>query len=132
MHQLLIRVGRAFLLRCPHCGSRRVIQRWIYIRDACPRCGLRMDRGESGYWTGPMAMNLITAELIFVVGLFATLVLTMPNPPWDALLWGSITAMVLGPIITYPFSRLVWLAVDLIIRPPEPGDFQPARTPPQG
>ena len=132
MRRLLTRLGRAFLLRCPHCGSRRVTRRWIQIRDACPRCGLRMDRGERGYWTGAMALNLIAAEMIFAAGLVATLALTLPDPPWDELLWGSITAMVLCPIATYPFSRLVWLTVDLTFRPLEPRDFQPAAAGPQG
>jgi uncharacterized protein (DUF983 family) len=132
MRRLLIRLGRACLLRCPHCGAGRVTRRWIQVRDACPRCGLRMDRGERGYWTGAMALNLITAEGIFAVGLLITLARTMPDPPWDALLWGSVAAMVLCPVVTYPFSRLVWLAADLTIRPLEPRDFQPVSASPQG
>jgi hypothetical protein len=30
--------------------------------------------------------------------------------------------MVLLPILFFPFSRLLWLAVDLAFRPTEPGD----------
>jgi hypothetical protein len=33
--------------------------------------------------------------------------------------------MVLMPIAFYPFSKALWLAIDLIVRPPQPDDFAP-------
>jgi Protein of unknown function (DUF983) len=95
------------------------------VRPACRRCRLRLDRGEPDYWIGAMLFNLIAAETLFAAGLVVTLVLTWPEPPWDALYWGSILGMIILPIVTYPITKLVWLAFDLVFRPPHAGDFAP-------
>lgn len=119
----LVAAWRAFRLRCPLCGARGVTRRWVTVRPACPRCRLRLDRGEPDYWIGAMLFNLIAAETLFAGGLVVTLVLTWPDPPWDTLYWGSILGMIVLPIVTYPITKLVWLAFDLVFRPPHPGDF---------
>jgi hypothetical protein len=40
-------------------------------------------------------------------------VVTWPNPPWDAIWVISVVMMILTPIIFYPFSKTIWLAIDL-------------------
>jgi len=119
----LISAWRALRLRCPRCGVGKVTVRWLGLRPACPNCGLRLDRGESDYWLGAMLFNLIAAEALFAVGLVTVLVLTWPHPPWDALQWGSIVAMIGAPLILFPFTKLLWLAFDLVFRPPTAKDF---------
>jgi uncharacterized protein (DUF983 family) len=119
----LLAAWRALGLRCPYCGARGVTRRWVTVRPVCPRCGLRLDRGEADYWIGALLFNLIAAETLFAAGLGLTLVLTWPRPPWDALYWGSIVGMIVLPIVTYPITKLVWLAFDLVFRPPHAGDF---------
>jgi uncharacterized protein (DUF983 family) len=114
------------LLRCPNCGTGGVTRRWVEVRPTCPRCHLRLDRGEVDYWLGAMMFNLIGAELLFAGGVLAVLLLTWPDPPWDALLWGGIPVLVVFPIATYPLSKLLWLTVDLQFRPLRPEDFAPA------
>jgi len=119
----LISVWRALRLRCPRCGAGKVTVRWLGLRPACPSCGLRLDRGESDYWLGAMLFNLIAAETLFAAGLVTILVLTWPDPPWDALQWGSIVAMIVAPLILFPFTKLLWLTFDLVFRPPTAKDF---------
>ena len=119
----LLSVWRALRRRCPRCGAGKVTQRWLFLRPACPNCGLRLDRGEVDYWLGAMLFNLIAAETLFAAGLVTVLVLTWPDPPWTALQWGSIIAMIVAPLILLPFSKLLWLAFDLVFRPPTPADF---------
>jgi uncharacterized protein (DUF983 family) len=121
----VIAAGRALGLRCPLCGARGVTRRWVMVRPACARCRLRLDRGEPDYWIGAMLFNLIAAETLFAAGLVVSLVLTWPEPPWDELYWGSILGMIVLPIVTYPITKLVWLAFDLVFRPPHGGDFAP-------
>ena len=36
--------------------------------------------------------------------------------------------MILAPVILYPFSKLVWLAFDLMLRPVVPSDLEATGT----
>ena len=115
--------ARGLTLRCPNCGARGMLASWFKLAPACPRCRLRPDRGESDYFLGGMVFNIALAEGVFVLGLVVTLMVTWPRVPWSLLQYGAPAAMVLAPIILYPFSRLVWLAFDLALRPATPNDF---------
>jgi uncharacterized protein (DUF983 family) len=117
--------ARALGLRCPHCGGRPVTVRWFGLVPACARCGLRLERGEPDYFLGAIVFNMAFAEGLFAAGLLAVLLATWPEPPWDAIYYGGIAAMVLTPIALYPVSKLCWLAFDLLFRPPRPEDFEP-------
>lgn len=117
--------GRALRLRCPHCGGGPLTVRWFSFVSFCPRCRLRPDRGEHDYFLGAIVFNMAFAEGLFAVGLLVLLIVTWSNPPWNALYYGGIAAMVLAPIVLYPVSKLWWLAFDLLFRPPRPEDFEP-------
>jgi hypothetical protein len=41
-----------------------------------------------------------------------------PSPPWTLLQYGGIALMVLAPFVFYPFSKTLFLAFDLLFRPP--------------
>jgi uncharacterized protein (DUF983 family) len=128
MGRTLLLLARALRLRCPACGGGPIFGGWFQSRPACPRCGLRLER-EEGYFLGAMLVNALVAEGIFVVGFVATLVLTWPNPPWTLLTVGSAAAVVLFPLLLYPFSRTVWLALDLLVHPPERHEYRDTPTP---
>jgi hypothetical protein len=77
----------------------------------CPRCGLHFER-EQGYWTGALAINIIATGGLFAV-LFATLIaITIPDVPVAPLLLVLVPVAVLGPIVYYPFSKTMWVAID--------------------
>ena len=118
-------LARAVLLRCPRCGKASVLRSWFDVRERCPVCGLYFERGEQGYYLGAVLFNLIAAELVFVLGLVAVVLLTWPHPPWNGICWGGIVLMTLLPILFFPFSKTLWLAFDLIFRPSVPGDTEP-------
>jgi hypothetical protein len=67
--------------------------------------------------------NIVAAELVFAAIFFAVLVTTWPRPPWDLLLYGGAALMLIVPFLFYPFSKTLFLAFDLIFRPPSPADF---------
>jgi uncharacterized protein (DUF983 family) len=114
---------RAARRRCPNCGSGGLWQTWLRMRTACPRCGLHLDRGEQGYIVGAQMFNLIVAELLFAGIFVGVLVATLPNAPWNWLQYGAPVLMIIFPIFFYPFSKTLFLAFDLIFRPPTPEDF---------
>ena len=124
----LVRFARALRRRCPNCGAGPVITRWIYTRPACPRCRLRLDRGEPDYFLGAIVFNMAFAEGLFAAALLAVLLWTWPNPPWDALYYGGIAGLIVAPIVFYPYSKLLWLSVDLLFRPLRAEDFEPPRS----
>lgn len=117
------RITWSLLRRCPNCGSGNVFRSYLHQRDNCPACGLRLDRGERDFFIGAYTINLIVAEMLVFFGGLAVLGLSWPDVPWDALMYGLAALMVIAPIALYPFSRQLWLATDLILRPSEPDDF---------
>ena len=120
-HRALRLFGRALLLRCPECGSGGIFRNWLSQVPVCPGCGRRFER-EEGYFLGAMAVNLIVAELIPTAAAVLTLVLTWPNPPWTVLQFALPIAMAVVPLLFFPFSRLVWVALDWSVRPMPPGE----------
>jgi uncharacterized protein (DUF983 family) len=112
----VILFSRAALLRCPACGSGGLFQSWFKLKDRCPGCGLLFGR-DPGYELGSMALNLIFAEGIWAISFVAILVATWPNPPWTFLQWGSVVLMVGLPLLMFPFTRTLALALDVLIRP---------------
>lgn len=116
-------VGRALRLRCPNCGGHPVRASWLKRLPGCPQCGLRLDRGEHDYFIGAYLLNLIVAEVVLAVGLLVVLVTTWPDPPWDALQYGGVALMLALPFVSYPYTELGWLAVDLAFRPLTPEEL---------
>ena len=123
MTQALMMFARALGRRCPHCGDGPVTVRWFGLLPACPRCHLRLERGEHDYFLGAIVFNMAFAEGLFALGLLAVLLWTWPNPPWNALYYGGMAGMIMAPIVLYPYSKLCWLAFDLLFRPPRAEDF---------
>lgn len=117
-------LARATARQCPNCGSGNVFQSYLRQRAACPACSLRLDRGETDFFIGAYTINLIVAELLVFFGGMAVLIRTWPDVPWTGLTWGLAALMVAAPVALYPYSRQLWLACDLIFRPPTPGDFE--------
>ena len=88
------------------------------MRESCPRCHLILDRGEPDYFLGGYVVNFVTAEFTIAFIAFGVVLATWPEVPWTALKWGLIATMIPAPFVTYPFSKTVWLGIDLSLRPP--------------
>jgi hypothetical protein len=67
--------------------------------------------------SGSVMFNLVLAELIFAFVLVAYLLIVWPNPNWDMLEIAAPLGMAFAPFVLFPFSKLVWLAADLALRP---------------
>ena len=115
-------IARALLLRCPRCGRATAMQRWFTVRPSCTACRFRFDRGEPGYFQGAGCLNLVVAELLFAVGLVTAVALTWPVTPWTALTIVGAFVVALMPILFFPWSRTLWIALDLALRPSESHD----------
>lgn len=115
---------RALRLRCPHCGGRPIFVTWIRMLPTCPVCGLNLERGERGYWLGAYFFSLVAVEITFTVWIVGAIIATWPAPPWHAIHLATIALMIVVPVAFFPFSKTLFLAFDLLLRPPTPDDFQ--------
>lgn len=116
---------RAVRLRCPNCSGKPVIVSWFRLRNECPVCGIRLDRGEDeDYFLGGMFFNIMLAEVLFAVALGIVVFVLWPDVPWDGIEYTLALAMVGAPILLYPTSRLLWLALDLLLRPPDATEME--------
>ena len=109
-------VGRALRRRCPRCGGPGIWRSWFAFRSQCPTCHLELDRGESDHFYGAYLLNFVVAELIPAIAFVIALLVTWPSPPWTALTWGAVILAATAPLFTYPFTKTVWLALDLAFR----------------
>ena len=78
----------------------------------CPQCGLHFER-EQGYWAGALAINIVATGGLFTLVFVALLIATIPKVPVAPLLFVLVPIALFGPIVYYPFSKTVWVAVDL-------------------
>jgi uncharacterized protein (DUF983 family) len=114
---------RAMRLRCPHCGGGPIFTSWSRLLPVCPVCGLGLERGEQGYWLGAYFFNLMAVEAVFCVWVVGFLLETWPDPPWDVFQVTTVILMVVFPFAFFPFSKTLFLAFDLLVRPPGDEDF---------
>lgn len=110
-------LGRALRLRCPNCGAGGLFESFGKLKKRCPECGLWLERGEGDYYLGAYVVALIAVETLFAIGFVVVLLVTWPDPPWDAIQYVGAVLLTTGVIACYPFSKTIWLAVDLMFRP---------------
>jgi uncharacterized protein (DUF983 family) len=93
------------------------------LRVKCGSCGLRLQRGEHDTMMGSVFI------LFTLIGLFSYAVLTVAmlvtrTTPWSLLEYG-LPALVLAELfLFFPFSKLLWLAFDLMLRPVTPEEME--------
>ncbi|HYD53966.1 MAG TPA: DUF983 domain-containing protein [Gemmatimonadaceae bacterium] len=103
--------------RCPRCEEGRIWDGWLKLRRTCDRCGFVAHRDEPDYFIGAYLVNLIVAELAVAITCAVVAIATWPDTPWDAVLWIGAAAAVIAPIVFYPLTVTLWLAVDVYFRP---------------
>lgn len=103
-----------FTRRCPRCGQGHLFRRYFTLVADCPRCRLHFER-ESGYFAGALAVNIIVTGAVFAVVFVALVAATAPHIPVLPLLAVLVPIVVVVPIVYYPFSKTVWMAVDRAI-----------------
>ena len=125
MKRVLLRFWRAICRRCPNCGAGPLFTSWYKMVDACPGCGLRLEEREEGYFTGAIVTNYFIAIGWFVVLMVVTMILSQSIPLWGVLQWGSIAIAVASPLVFWPFSKTLWVALDISLHPVRPEDIMP-------
>ena len=112
-------LGRGLLKRCPVCGTGKLFTRWFLMKERCPGCGYRFER-EEGFFLGAYVINLAFAQGMVVLLAVVPLILRLANDPDASIvpfIVGGIVGAVVAPMVFYPWSKTVWTAFDLMLRP---------------
>lgn len=86
------------------------------MAEICPTCGHRFER-DPGYWLGAMIINTAVVIAVFLIGFVGVAWLTWPDVPWTGILIGTIATNALIPVVFYPYSKSLFVALDLAFRP---------------
>lgn len=100
-----------FTRRCARCGSGHLFHGYFHMVPDCPRCDLHFER-EQGYFSGALAINIIATGGLFAIVFVTLLILTVPDVPVVPVLAIVLPIAAFGPIVYYPFSKTMWVAVD--------------------
>ena len=102
---------RGITRRCPRCGAGKLFHHYLQLVPDCPRCGLHFER-EEGYFGGALAVNIGIVMAIFICTFVGIMIATVPDVPVGLSLVVLVPIMALGPVVFYPFSKTIWMAVD--------------------
>jgi uncharacterized protein (DUF983 family) len=120
---------RGLSLACAVCGSRHLFKRFglFDMRQRCPLCGINFERME-GHFLGAVALNTVVSAGAVLSTICLTIVIAGTDVSSKLLLLTALPMATILPVLFDPFSRTLWTAIDILIRPVEPkelnDDFQ--------
>lgn len=119
--------------KCPRCGTGRVFETWFRMVERCPSCRLRFER-ESDFFLGAYVINLAVTEGLLVLALFAYVLRAVSDPttPSVPVIVAALVFAVGAPLAFFPFSRTIWAAIDLAMRPVPMEEAAPGERPERG
>lgn len=107
---------RGALRRCPVCGQGGLFRRWFVMEPACPGCGLVFRRAP-GHWLGSWFLNVLLVQAVLVIGISAVVAATWPARLHPLTIVLVVAAALCVPVLVFPFTRTLWTAIDLVMRP---------------
>ena len=81
----------------------------------CPGCAYHFER-EEGFFLGAFVVNVIVTQATIIAVIAIGFATTSPNPPVLRLAVIGVLLGALTPILSYPFTKTTWTAVDMIMR----------------
>ena len=110
----LLVLGRAFRLRCPHCGEGELFTGWFAMLERCGFCGMRFER-EQGYFVGAIYVNYAVTVIVALTGYLLLWGFTSISTRGQLLLW--VPFVILFPLWFFRYSRSLWLALAYLFSP---------------
>jgi len=108
-------------LRCARCGGPHVLSDWFHLEERCPTCGWRFEHEES-FFLGAYLLNLC---LILTVLFVVCMVFLIVKNVWQSAsvvpaLVAGVGAAIAVPIGFYPFSKTLWVAIEVSFHEEDP------------
>lgn len=116
-------IWRGLTRRCARCGAGALFSSWFSMVERCPRCALLLDRGDA-FFLGAFVINFAVTEALLGVAIAILVAATLPDPPLGIIAAMAAGVTVIVPLCFYPFSKTLWLAAEMVMRPPNP-DWAP-------
>jgi len=112
---------RGITRRCAVCGQRGLTDRFLRLRKQCPQCGYVFER-KPGHFVGAVGMNTIFTFALIAITLVAGTLLMWPDVTFIPLAAVTVGIAMAVPVLFHPIAKTLWVGIDLIIHPLEPGE----------
>lgn len=89
--------------------------------EDCPRCGLHFER-QPGQFIGGVTINTVFTFCLGFVVMISWIALSWPDPSFAVGLAALLPVGTVFPAVFYPISRTLWTAIDIAMRPLQPGE----------
>lgn len=114
---------RGLTRACAACGGRGLTRRGVILREDCPTCGFHFER-KPGHFVGAVGMSTIATFGLLLIALIVGVAVMWPEPETLPLLLPMLPIAVLFPIVIHPTAKTLWVAIDLMMNPLEPGEAE--------
>ena len=113
-----IMICRSLLRRCPNCGHHRAwFINWFKQGDRCVGCGVKRTRDTEGHELGSMTIASMINIVLIMIAIGIAIAITAPDVPVLTLYIVLASAALVFPVLTWPMTHTLWMAIDLAARP---------------
>lgn len=112
---------RGLRRRCPVCGGGEVFATFFLVKERCPRCNFAIRRDE-GHWIGAVGINTVVTFGLLLLTLTIVFALTWSDRRGAPVFISALAVAAVVPVVFFGPSQTLWSAIDLAMRPLEPGD----------
>ena len=121
-------IRRSLLRHCPRCGNHRAwFTNWFKQSDHCIGCGIKRTRDTDGHELWSITIASVVNITLIVIAMGVAIAITAPDVPVLTLYIVLASAALVFPILTWPMTHTVWMAIDLIVRPMSSGEAADAQ-----
>ncbi|MSV58409.1 MAG: hypothetical protein F2909_07355 [Actinobacteria bacterium] len=111
-------IRRSLLRQCPRCANRSAwFTSWFKQGERCIGCGIKRTRDTDGHELGSMTIASVLNIVLIMAAIGIAVAFTAPDVPVLTLYIVLASAALVFPVLTWPMTHTLWMAIDLIVRP---------------
>ena len=111
-------IRRSLLRQCPRCANRSAwFTSWFKQGERCIGCGIKRTRDTDGHELGSMTIASVLNIVLIMAAIGIAVAFTAPDVPVLTLYIVLASAALVFPVLTWPMTHTLWMAIDLIFRP---------------
>ena len=111
-------IRRSLMRQCPRCANRSAwFTSWFKQGERCIGCGIKRTRDTDGHELGSMTIASVLNIVLIMAAIGIAVAITAPDVPVLTLSIVLASAALVFPVLTWPITHTLWMAIDLIVRP---------------